>query len=229
MIVDRFGAITTHTLITKAIASLRRRASAGRSVTSEQCRGHEPEITYIDNPRAEYTVYGPEILLVDFMTVQACADLIEFTEKHGNWAPMVGDKFPAQEIRIRDLSLRLFRELEVAWKRNIDPVLEKYWRPLCMYGLRDAFLVKYTVDTQSSLALHNDGSLVTGSIKLNDAYEGGKLVWPRQNVTNDDIPTGKLILFPGQVTHGHSVEELISGSKYSLTIWTSRFKGDVNY
>jgi hypothetical protein len=34
-------------------------------------------------------------------------------------------------------------------------------------------------------------------------------------------------LFPGQVTHGHYVDELTKGVKYSLTMWTSRYKGDL--
>tara|TARA_B100001079_G_scaffold62011_1_gene52624 strand:+ start:44 stop:337 length:294 start_codon:yes stop_codon:yes gene_type:complete len=95
-----------------------------------------------------------------------------------------------------------------------------------MWGLRDAFLIKYTMNGQKSLRLHNDASLVTGSVKLNDDYTGGVLSFPRQGITNEDIPIGKLILFPGQVTHGHTSTELLSGTKYSLTIWSQRYKGD---
>ena len=107
------------------------------------------------------------------------------------------------------------------------PAAEKYWFPLKMYGIRDVFVMKYTKDTQNKLALHHDASLVTGSIKLNEAYEGGSLNFPRQGVTNDNTPIGHCILFPGQVTHGHECVELTSGVKYSLTIWTSRYEGDV--
>ena len=45
----------------------------------------------------------------------------------------------------------------------------------------------------NKLALHHDASLVTGSIKLNEAYEGGSLNFPRQGVTNDNTPIGHCI------------------------------------
>lgn len=95
-----------------------------------------------------------------------------------------------------------------------------------MYGLRDAFVMRYALDTQVSLNLHHDASLVTGSIKLNDDYEGADLIYPRQGISNKDIPVGKMILFPGQVTHGHECLPLKQGVKYSLTIWSCRYIGD---
>ena len=86
--------------------------------------------------------------------------------------------------------------------------------------------MKYSADTQKTLGLHNDASLVTGSVKLNDDYEGATLIFPRQNITNRDIPPGKMIVFPGQVTHGHYVDELKAGTKYSATFWSARYKDD---
>jgi predicted 2-oxoglutarate/Fe(II)-dependent dioxygenase YbiX len=86
--------------------------------------------------------------------------------------------------------------------------------------------MRYSMDTQRTLGHHTDASLVTGSVKLNDDYEGATLIFPRQNVTNRDIPVGKMILFPGQVTHGHYVDPLTSGTKYSATFWTARYNGD---
>ena len=93
--------------------------------------------------------------------------------------------------------------------------------------MRDAFVMKYTMDTQRSLNLHTDASLVTGSVKLNDDYTGGELYFPRQGISNKDIPPGKMILFPGAVTHGHTSTELTKGAKYSLTMWSSRYPGDI--
>ena len=97
-----------------------------------------------------------------------------------------------------------------------------------MYGMRDAFVMRYSVDTQKSLPMHNDASLVTGSVKLNDDYKGASLRFPRQKISNDDIPIGKMILFPGMVTHGHECTTLEEGVKYSFTMWSSRYPGDEN-
>ena len=176
------------------------------------------KIDYLDN----------EMLVVDFMTPDYCEHLIELSEKYGRWGELDGDKFPAQEIRIKQLGIELWNEMELHWEKYINPIVEKYWHPLLMYGLRDAFTMRYALDTQTSLALHHDASLVTGSVKLNSDYEGADLVFPRQGFTNKDVPVGRCILFPGQVTHGHTCEELTSGVKYSLTMWTSRYEGDIN-
>lgn len=166
-----------------------------------------------------------DMLLVDFMTQSQCEDLIAISDKHGGWGSLSYDKFPAQEIRMKELGL--WDELEAHWQKHLYPVIERYWKPMEMYGLRDAFVMRYALDTQVSLSHHTDASLVTGSVKLNDDYEGADLVFHRQKISNKDIAVGRCILFPGMVTHGHECLELIKGTKYSLTMWSSRYPGDI--
>lgn len=166
-----------------------------------------------------------DMIEVEFATREWCNKVIEAAERHGGWEPLPGDLFPAQEIRVTELDI--YDELEEFWNSKIVPIVEKEWYPMRMYGIRDAFVMKYTPDTQNKLSLHTDASLVTGSIKLNDDYSGGSLVFPRQGITNDDTPVGKCILFPGMCTHGHECKEVTKGTKYSLTIWSSRYEGDV--
>lgn len=170
-------------------------------------------------------VIDTDMLVIDFMTQSQCEDLIAIADKHGGWGSLSYDKFPAQEIRMKELGL--WEELEAHWQKHLYPVIEKYWKPMEMYGLRDAFVMRYALDTQVSLSHHTDASLVTGSVKLNDDYEGADLVFHRQNISNKDIPVGRCILFPGMVTHGHECLELIKGTKYSLTMWSSRYPGDI--
>jgi hypothetical protein len=174
----------------------------------------------------DYEEVAPEILVTDFLTEQQCDYLIHKSEQYGNWGELNGDKFPAQEIRLKELGL--WDEYERLWKEKLGLIAEKHWKPMQHIGLRDAFTMKYTMDTQRALGFHTDASLVTGSVKLNDDYEGAELIFPRQNFSNLDVPKGKCILFPSEVTHGHYVPELQSGVKYSLTMWTSRFEGDRN-
>jgi GR25 family glycosyltransferase involved in LPS biosynthesis len=166
-----------------------------------------------------------DMFVVDFMTQSQCEDLIAIADKHGGWGSLSYDKFPAQEIRMKELGL--WDELEAHWQKHLYPVIERYWKPMEMYGLRDAFVMRYALDTQVSLSHHTDASLVTGSVKLNEDYEGADLVFHRKNVTNKDIAVGRCIMFPGQVTHGHECLELIKGTKYSLTMWSSRYPGDI--
>jgi len=171
----------------------------------------------------DYEILNDDMLLVDFMTPDKCQEMIQLAEDqefHCHYA----DKVPSQDLRLKEIGL--WKELEKHWNSTIYDIVYKHWKPCHMWGLRDAFVIKYEMNKQRSLRLHNDASLVTGSVKLNDDYTGGILKFPRQNITNEDIPVGKLILFPGQVTHGHTSTELLSGTKYSLTIWSRRYKGD---
>ena len=187
---------------------------------------HIPQVHTLFLPKYDRIQYlDKDMLVIDFMNASQCERLIEIADSHGNWAPLPEDKFPAYEIRMKELGL--FNELERHWQDNIYDTIHKYWHPIEMYGIRDAFVMRYSVDTQRSLPLHHDASLVTGSVKLNDDYVGAELEFPRQGVSNADIPVGSCILFPGQVTHGHRCNELISGVKYSLTMWSSRYNGDV--
>ena len=174
----------------------------------------------------DYEVVADEMLVTKLFEKSECDRLIEMSEALGSWEQMEGDKFPAQEIRIH--AMGLWDEFQEIWKEKLGKIAEGYWPPMLHHGLRDAFTMRYTLDTQTTLGLHTDASLVTGSVKLNDDYEGAELVFPRQGFSNKDVPVGHCILFPSAVTHGHKVDELKSGVKYSLTMWTSRYNGDIN-
>ncbi len=167
-----------------------------------------------------------DVLVVPLLSHVQCQNLIHKSEQMGTWGAMEGDKFPAQEIRAKELGV--WSSIEKLWEENLALVCESYWSPVKYMGLRDAFTMKYSMDSQKSLGLHTDASLITGSVKLNDNYEGATLYFPRQEFDNIDVPVGSCLLFPGQVTHGHYVDELKSGVKYSLTMWTSRYEGDEN-
>ena len=187
--------------------------------------GLHPETKYANLEVTDYKVIGNEMLLVDFLSPSQCEEWIRLGNEHGGWVPHEADKFPSHDIHLKLLGL--YDEVDAWWSKIASRVFEKYWSPTKNYHLRKAFLMKYSEDTQKSLGHHNDASMVTGSVKLNDDYEGATLVFPRQEVTNQDIPIGKMILFPGQVTHGHYVKPLISGTKYSATFWSARYKGDL--
>jgi procollagen-lysine,2-oxoglutarate 5-dioxygenase 1 len=177
--------------------------------------------SFIQKPTYDmFDLLDRDMLVVDFMTQSQCEDLIDIADKHGGWGSLSYDKFPAQEIRMKELGL--WEELEKHWQKHLYPIIEAYWHPIEMYGLRDAFVMRYAMDTQTSLSYHHDASLVTGSVKLNDDYEGAELNFRRQGLTNNDVAVGRAILFPGQVTHGHECLPLKSGVKYSLTIWSKR-------
>jgi len=179
-------------------------------------------IVYI--PTYDYEKISDDMIVIDFMSPYMCDKLIDMADKYGSWKSETYDKVPGQELRLRKLDL--LEALAKHWMNSVQSVVYDYWKPCHIYGLRDAFIIRYATDTQKSLPLHNDASLVTGSIKLNEGYKGGELLFPRQGVSNSDIEVGKCILFPGQCTHGHLSTEITEGVKYSLTIWSKRYDGD---
>ena len=178
-------------------------------------------ISYI--PTHNYEIISDDIICIDFMTPYMCDRMIEIADGH-KFDKLSYDKVPGKELRLTEMGL--WEELEKHWLKTVYDISYKYWEPCHIYGLRDAFIIRYSMDTQRSLKRHHDASLVTGSVKLNDDYTGGLLEFPRQGITNKDIPVGKCLLFPGQVSHPHLSSELESGVKYSLTIWSSRYNGD---
>ena len=178
-------------------------------------------IAYI--PTHNYEIISDDIICIDFMTPYMCDRMIEIADGH-KFDKLSYDKVPGKELRLTEMGL--WEELEKHWLKTVYDISYKYWEPCHIYGLRDAFIIRYSMDTQRSLKRHHDASLITGSVKLNDEYTGGLLEFPRQGITNKDIPVGKCLLFPGQVSHPHLSSELESGVKYSLTIWSSRYKGD---
>lgn len=167
-----------------------------------------------------------DIVAFDYLTPQMCDDIIGACDERGGWEPRPDDAYPAQEIRIKDLCPTLYNEMEKHLTQKIWPQLEAYWPPMTMYGVRDFFAMRYSLDTQKELALHNDASMVSGSLKLNEGYQGAELSFPRQHFTNRHVPRGVMLMWPGQVTHPHVCEPLEEGVKYSLTLWTKRFTQD---
>jgi GR25 family glycosyltransferase involved in LPS biosynthesis len=174
----------------------------------------------------QYKIAAKDMLQTTFLSKEECDELIALAEEYGEWGSLKYDKFPAQEIRLSLFSPKYYERICEMVHGRITEIAEEYWHPLMMYGVRDVFVMKYNLSGQTSLGLHHDASLVTGSVKLNSDYKGAELSFPRQGFTNEDVPVGDIILFPGQVTHGHRCEELEGGTKYSLTIWTRRWEGD---
>lgn len=177
--------------------------------------------------RGDYYTIPGDFIIMPFLSEDDCKKLIAKSEAHGKFEPLPGDEFPAQEIRLKELDPDLFQELEEYFAEHVQKVVNEVFKPLHLKGVRDAFVMRYTMDTQTNLALHHDASLVTGSVKLNDDYTGAELIFPRQRLSNYILPVGHILLFPGQVTHPHYVNELKSGSKYSFTVWTRRLKNDL--
>ena len=107
-----------------------------------------------------------------------------------------------------------------AVENHIEPEIIRLWTPAVKgrlwSGYPIPFCTKFSKDTKTSLKIHNDNSIVTLFVKLNDDFEGCKTVYPRQNWNSEELEVGEMIILPGAITHPHYTEKLKSGTKYSL-------------
>ena len=170
-------------------------------------------------PDTEPRVVGNELVAVPFWTPEFCGSLIRAAEAIGAFEPQPDDPVPGHEVSLAVISPRLYAAVEEDLGMRLWPVLQKHWAFIDYYGLRDAFVIKYSKGGQVDLRMHHDVAQVSASIKLNDDYRGGELVFPRQGVSNAELAVGEVIAWPSLVTHPHEAKKLTSGTKYSLTIW----------
>lgn len=181
----------------------------------ERILGYEDATDDSDSMR----VVGPELLALSCFTPQFCTALIRAAEACGGFDQHPDDPVPGHELSLTQISPRLFDHLQNDLGSRIWPKLQRHWSHIDYYGLNDAFIIKYEQGAQEELRLHHDVAQVSGSVKLNDGYVGAELEFPRQGFTNSDLPVGTLLTWPSLVTHPHRSKPIISGTKYSLTLW----------
>jgi hypothetical protein len=162
---------------------------------------------------------GDEMYRTTFWTPAFCDTVIRAAEAIGAFEPQEDDPVPGHEVSLAVISPALFEHVQNDLGMRIWPRLRQAWPYIDYYGIRDAFVIKYQLGGQESLRIHHDVAQVSASVKLNDDYTGGELAFPRQGVTNEQMPVGDLIVWPSLVTHPHESRQLMSGVKYSLTIW----------
>ena len=128
-----------------------------------------PKRNYLQIPG--YKIIANEIL-IDYKMPEQCQELIDIAERTAG--SLLCRPFPSHDIHLKELGL--MEEADDFFKVVVKPIIEKYWKPPPYTHLRKAFAMKYSPDTQKTLGLHNDSSMVTGSVKPNDDYEGATLI-----------------------------------------------------
>ena len=172
----------------------------------------------IDAPDAGIAEVAPDIVQLPFWTPAFCAAVIRAAELVG-FEPDPDDPVPGHEVSLATISPMLFGALQDDIGLRVWPQLQAMW-PLIEYrGLRDAFVIRYRAGEQESLRLHQDIGQISATVRLNDDYDGAALAFPRQRYDNTAQPIGSLLAWPSLVTHPHEATQLVSGTKYALTIW----------
>ncbi len=168
--------------------------------------------------RTGVTELGPDLLLVPCWRPDFCRALVRAATLVGFGADP-DDPVPGQEVSLATISPALFRRVQDDLGARIWPQLRTVWPLIDFYGLRDAFVIRYAMGEQESLREHHDVAQVSGSIRLDDGYEGAELRFPRQGVDNAGVAVGELLAWPSLVTHPHEAAPLRTGVKHAVTIW----------
>ena len=163
-----------------------------------------------------------DIIITPFFTEEFCNELIEickFYKDRFEYDP-IHDPYPNWELHIADLSRFMFLDYINHFNSKISPMLKEVFLKDVVTGFYSPFINRYTMDSQRSSPLHNDTTMISMVIKLNNDYTGGELEFPRQKFNNIEVPPGHAVIFPGTVSHPHRVNDLTNGTKYSFVGWT---------
>lgn len=175
---------------------------------------------------AKLTMIAENIVHTPFLDEEFVESIYCITKEHEEWGRNTQDIFYSTDDLffnkfdyLQDLDFLLRDRLE----SDIFPRLLNFWS-LDEIIVTELFAVRYLLEGQKKLDLHSDDSFISCSIKLNNDYEGGNLVFPLQNYSNEKVPVGDLLIWPSRITHPHQSTMLTSGQKYSITVWTEEIQ-----
>ena len=160
-----------------------------------------------------------EMFALSCWTPKFCDALIRAAELTGAFEINPNDPVPGHEVSLAVISPQLFNAVEVDFGLRIWPQLQQQWPLIDYHGIQDVFVIKYEVGQQEELRMHHDVAQVSASIKLNENYQGAELEFPRQNFSNREMKIGQMVAWPSLVTHPHRSAPIVSGVKYSATVW----------
>lgn len=169
-----------------------------------------------------------DIIITPFYTEEFCQELVKICEFYKDkFSPYIyyyykgvkSNNSPWNTLSFNKINYYLFEDFCDHYKKKICPLLLDVFPETKITGWFSPMIIKYDKSKQI-LNLHNDESLITMNLKLNNNYEGSTLYFPRQEWSNKDVPIGHAYLWPSNVTHPHRTDELKSGIKYTLTNWT---------
>ena len=175
---------------------------------------------------AKLTMIAENIIHTPFLDEEFVEAIHFIVQEHSEWSRNPQDVFYSTEDlffskfeHLQDLDFLLKDRLEL----DIFPRLLQFWS-LEELIVTDLFAVRYILEGQKKLDLHSDDSFISCSIKLNNNYKGGNLLFPLQSYSNEKVSVGDLLIWPSRITHPHQSSILTSGEKYSITIWTEEIQ-----
>lgn len=164
-----------------------------------------------------------DMYITPFWKESFCKELVDYFNNNPSiFNASNPDGYDASEVLSSYISKIFTLEILKQHHTKIFSQMCNLYQNLNLNGYFDPYFVRYNhkEDKSNKLRLHNDISGISSLVKINEDFEGGETVFPRQEITTKEMPVGHILIWPGQVTHPHEVNPVTKGIKYSLTIWT---------
>ncbi len=161
---------------------------------------------------------GTNIYFANIFNERFCDTMVQIAEniEERRWHTDRHPSYPTTDIELHEVGLdNLYAQ-----------VLRDFMFPLAIetYQLEGSkpedyfaenFLIKYTPDKQNHLTIHNDSSMFTFNVSLNNDFQGGGIFFEKHNLTLQPMPGGA-VLNPGMIGYKHGAKPIVSGKRYML-------------
>jgi len=161
-----------------------------------------------------------------------CEELIRLADEIDIYEPDPEDPYPGREFDI-NLVRPLGAVMDQVFHAYVRPAVAVAFDGYAVERLSNVFVLRYSPDTQASMAAHFDEqSNVSMCVALNADYEGPGLSFPAYGFSTHEVAgepargpaqaqlaVGEAVLFPAQVTHLHEAPPVVAGRRYSQTWW----------
>ena len=179
------------------------------------------------------TTLDPNILIARIsLNPRFLKSLIETIDKYAMWKDSEHGYFDGptnQACEISAQTSEAFKLAEGHLQKVIKEGLDAYnaFNPFCnvimdhgylLLRYREGEAIKVHSDHTPRTDLPNTWRLLSMILYLNDDYQGGELIFPRQKIEYKP-KAGDLVMFPSGFGYPHGTAPVTSGIKYCIVSW----------
>lgn len=152
-----------------------------------------------------------------------CKFLMDEGDRLNKWGENKGDPYTAFETDLFRLNPHIAKyHRDIVCLKVLNSVLAGLFDGYTADKVQNSFLIKYTLDTCLKMDSHHDEkSLVSISINLNEEFEGGGISFVRQPETVICPQKGHAAMFSGNPFATHRARPITAGLRYVMVYWMS--------
>lgn len=177
----------------------------------------------IDPDFGQYTI-NDNIIVAPFWKREFCDYLVEEAKHRKNEFQTIEDMQGTGDLvyhlNFVSFNRPLYEQVQSHFLVEVRRMLAKEWYlpPNEIPKIYSPYILWYELGKFFRYWKHVDRTLISCNIKLNDNYEGCNIHFPLQKFSNEIVPIGHAVFWPGSLTHPHYVDDLKSGEKFSTCI-----------